>query len=49
MLPIFYVTIFVSDELVSRSLEDSDLSVGFIGSLHVKIGYTHPSARCAIF
>jgi hypothetical protein len=49
MLPIFYVTIFVSDELVFRSMEEFDLSFGFIGSLHVKIGYTHPSALCDIF
>jgi len=49
MLPIFYVMIFVSDELVFRSMEGFDLSFGFIGSLHVKIGYTHPSPLCAIF
>jgi hypothetical protein len=49
MLPIFYVSIFVSDELVFRSMEDFDLGFGFIGLLHVKIGYTHPSTLCSIF
>jgi hypothetical protein len=39
----------VSDELIFRRIEDFDLSFGFIGSLQVKIGYSHPSALCAIF
>jgi hypothetical protein len=42
MLPMFYATILVSDELVFRSVEDFGLNFGFIGSLHVKIGYCHP-------
>jgi len=29
-------------------MEDFDLNFGFIGSLHVKIGYTHPSALYTI-
>jgi hypothetical protein len=37
MIPIFYVTIFVSDELVLRSMEDFDVNFGFIGLLRVKI------------
>jgi len=37
--------ILVPDELVFSSMEGFD----FIGTLHVKIGYTHPSPLCTIF